>query len=424
MAVMLSAICEKLSDRKLLRLSQHKYSASGSTLLDPLMQPFWRWFVDRVVPIWWSPNAMTLVGLASNIVTACILVHYSPDAKQGIPWWPLLFCAIGLFVYQTLDACDGKQARRTKTSTCLGELFDHGCDAVSTIFVSLSVCLAVDLGHLPALMVMLQVMAVALFYMAHWQTYVTGELRFAKFDVTEAQMTIIIILLVSSMFGTSIWTYEIVPSIGLDLRYIVMFITAFNAVIIGCRYFNAILTQGIGKNGSSVADTSILSPFIPIFLAVVSALTIYFKSPSTVFEDHIALYLITFGLVTAKITCKLVVAQMSKSEITKLDTVFIGPLLLFLNQYFNETIDEYILLWIAYFYTILDFLYYSYSTCTQIATYLKIRVLSIQYDRNNKLMTHSRQNSLSNTPSQTSETSTNGRDGRGSRPYNLRHEKR
>jgi phosphatidylglycerophosphate synthase len=39
---------------------------------------------------------------------------------------------MGLFVYQTLDAIDGKQARRTGSSNALGELFDHGCDSMST----------------------------------------------------------------------------------------------------------------------------------------------------------------------------------------------------------------------------------------------------------------------------------------------------
>lgn len=33
---------------------------------------------------------------------------------------------IGLFIYQSLDAIDGKQARRTQQSGPLGELFDHG----------------------------------------------------------------------------------------------------------------------------------------------------------------------------------------------------------------------------------------------------------------------------------------------------------
>ena len=34
--------------------------------------------------------------------------------------------AIGLWMYQSLDAIDGKQARRTGTSGPLGEMFDHG----------------------------------------------------------------------------------------------------------------------------------------------------------------------------------------------------------------------------------------------------------------------------------------------------------
>lgn len=36
---------------------------------------------------------------------------------------------------QTLDAVDGKQARRTNSSSPLGQLFDHGCDSFSTVSV-------------------------------------------------------------------------------------------------------------------------------------------------------------------------------------------------------------------------------------------------------------------------------------------------
>lgn len=48
------------------------------------------------------------------------------------PLWAYLLCAVGLFIYQSLDAIDGKQARRTNSSSPLGELFDHGCDSLST----------------------------------------------------------------------------------------------------------------------------------------------------------------------------------------------------------------------------------------------------------------------------------------------------
>lgn len=54
------------------------------------------------------------------------------DVLLQAPRWACFLCALGLFVYQSLDAIDGKQARRTGTSTPLGELFDHGCDSIST----------------------------------------------------------------------------------------------------------------------------------------------------------------------------------------------------------------------------------------------------------------------------------------------------
>lgn len=83
----------------------------------------------------------------------CFLWHrYSPDAKIEAPRWACALCGLGLFIYQSLDAIDGKQARRTGTANPLGELFDHGCDSISTVFVALSACIAVQLGYYPGWM--------------------------------------------------------------------------------------------------------------------------------------------------------------------------------------------------------------------------------------------------------------------------------
>ena len=90
------------------------------------------------------------------------------------PAWVPFICALGLFIYQTLDAIDGKQARRTGSSNALGELFDHGCDSLSTVFVTLAGACAMGMGHLPYWMMYQCLMATFLFYIAHWQTYVTG----------------------------------------------------------------------------------------------------------------------------------------------------------------------------------------------------------------------------------------------------------
>lgn len=51
--------------------------------------------------------------------------------------------------------------------------------------------------------------AMTLFYCAHWQTYVSGTLRFGRVDVTEAQCTIMGIHLVSAIFGPDIWMTKV-----------------------------------------------------------------------------------------------------------------------------------------------------------------------------------------------------------------------
>ena len=103
-----------------------------------------------------------------------------PRAHAGwkVPSWVYLFTAVSLFAYQTLDAIDGKQARRTGSATPLGELFDHGCDSVSSVFVAVALC--VSLGLESEWPLMLVAIASVAFYVAHWRTYVTGKLYFGK----------------------------------------------------------------------------------------------------------------------------------------------------------------------------------------------------------------------------------------------------
>jgi phosphatidylglycerophosphate synthase len=55
------------------------------------------------------------------MITSCaISITFDQTLTQDIPRWSFLFSAISIFVYQTLDAIDGKQARRTGSSSPLG----------------------------------------------------------------------------------------------------------------------------------------------------------------------------------------------------------------------------------------------------------------------------------------------------------------
>lgn len=83
------------------------------------MQRFWNWLVN-FYPMWLAPNLLTLIGLITNLITVLVLAFYCYTVKEEAPAWAYLQAALGLFIYQTLDATDGKQARRTNTSSPLG----------------------------------------------------------------------------------------------------------------------------------------------------------------------------------------------------------------------------------------------------------------------------------------------------------------
>lgn len=156
-----------LTPSQLKGLEKHKYSVECQSLLDPIMQ---KWYV--------LCNSLTLLtpsrfqvghsGRMAAHVDSSELHHGDRTLHQRVdfghphvllsychrtcesrfdtlsvqtfdvsfaskaPCLVTLWCAIGLFIYQTLDAIDGKQARRTNSSSPLGELFDHGCDSLST----------------------------------------------------------------------------------------------------------------------------------------------------------------------------------------------------------------------------------------------------------------------------------------------------
>ncbi|XP_072942213.1 cholinephosphotransferase 1 isoform X4 [Epargyreus clarus] len=452
-----------LNAAQLKRLSEHKYSCTSSSILDAWLQPWWCWLVSKT-PLWLAPNLITIVGLIVNIVTTLILVWYSPDARQDPPRWACALCALGIFVYQSLDAIDGKQARRTGSQSPLGELFDHGCDSISTVFIALGACIAVKLGDYPTWMFFQCFCAMTLFYCAHWQAYVTGTLKMGRIDVTEAQYALILIHLISAVLGPEFWATEVgtfevryslggaavasaavtlcalaatiaaggvgkngstvawvgqmleVParlhtcalSVAAQAPFLAHFAHTFRVGGCGkngstvalptinvrlnllsnvgvvmvntyqlCGYVRVIMRGGVGKNGSTVAGTSILSPVIPFSFVVVPAFIIFQKSESQVYENHPSLYILAFGMVAAKVTNRLVVAHMTKSEMEYYDWSMLGPAMLFLNQYFNNAIPEYYVLWLCMIWVSVDLVRYCGQICMEICEHLKIYLFRI-----------------------------------------------
>jgi hypothetical protein len=114
-----------------------------------------------------------------------------------------------------------------------------------------------------------------------------------------------------------------------------------------CGYMKSIFTEGGGKNGCTVADTSVIFPLFPLLAVCLPFCMIYSKPGTTVYDDNITLFSLCFAAVGAKATNRLVIAHMSRSELSIWDWIYLSPLLMFINQYYDFYFDEYKVLLIA-----------------------------------------------------------------------------
>jgi phosphatidylglycerophosphate synthase len=74
---------------------------------------------------------ITLLGFMLMIFALALVIIYCPDLETPLPGAFYVVFSACAWIYSTFDNVDGKQARRTGTSSPLGELFDHGCDALN-----------------------------------------------------------------------------------------------------------------------------------------------------------------------------------------------------------------------------------------------------------------------------------------------------
>ena len=88
-----------------------------------------------------------------------------------------MLCLLCVLLFS--DGIDGKQARRTKTSSPLGELFDHGLDSWAALFIPVAVYGIFGRGEhgVSAYNVYLLVVGIMVCFVAsHWEKYNTGVL--------------------------------------------------------------------------------------------------------------------------------------------------------------------------------------------------------------------------------------------------------
>ena len=190
-------------------IRSYKYNGGDRSLLyQQLLSPLAEWSVINFVPLSIAPNAITFLALLLTAV--CALVGFSMDNSLSgeCPPWYCAYTAASFFAYQTLDNMDGKQARRTKSSSALGMIFDHSCDAINAVVSSIAVAKVMGMGWSPKIL-MFYMYGYCPFYFQTWLEYISGSMWLPIFNGPSEGIFMIIGLCGVSAIQGSHWWYEV-----------------------------------------------------------------------------------------------------------------------------------------------------------------------------------------------------------------------
>lgn len=213
----------------------------------------------------------------------------------------------------------------------------------------------------------------------------TGTLHFGIFDVTEVQFAAMGVFTSTAMFGQEIW--KLTPLFGFPLRYITYISLLISILVTWPKHVELATTNGAGMNGATVANTSIISPFGPVAAILIIGIQMAYRT--RLYSSHPIATVLLITVSMAKITNKLIIASMTKSELNIWDPSLCPLLVMFLNQYWGSILNqlwlpENKLIYICLLWAVINLAQYLISTYKQIAGYLNIRVLLIPSSKTKK----------------------------------------
>ncbi|KAG9686783.1 sn-1,2-diacylglycerol cholinephosphotransferas-like protein, partial [Aureobasidium melanogenum] len=309
---------------RLPKLKEYKYSGVDHSLLSRyVLKPFYTHVVIKCFPLSMAPNLITLSGFSFVIANLMTMFYFTPGMDQDCPSWVYYSWAIGLFTYQTFDAVDGSQARRTRQSGPLGELFDHGVDALNTSLEVLIFSAAMNLGQGWKTMLILFA-SLLTFYVQTWDEYHTHTLTLGIVSgPVEGIITLCIVYAFTGYVGGgSFWhqsmlatlgmpRYDFIPAVFYDMPWTDWYMVYGGVVLI----FNTVLSamnvmaaRRLRKENPIFA----LYGLAPFFLTWIVIPAYLFLQP-VILRQHLVPFVFYVGIVNAYSVGQMITAHLTKS---------------------------------------------------------------------------------------------------------------
>jgi len=286
----------------------------------------------------------------------------------------MIYTSIMLFFYQTLDSIDGKQARRTGSSSPLGELFDHGCDAIVTMYQAVTTCAALQLGSSYWSMLF----CTSIYFASTsimWEDYYTDHLRFDKYSSpTEALVAAITMYFLTGVFGPQIWTWSL---FGFQFNHVAISIASIASLKAFYDSVRQVLSYAPrpSRGNYSGAFSSAVG-----FVVVIISYLIEFQycEPRYVF-----LYCVTYCLMLSYLTTRLIVSRVANEIISPFYVILIPTVFIILNLYY-QILDHTLLLFVNSTWMFVCYTHFVVVAIDEIKSTLGIRVFHITPKKKNE----------------------------------------
>ncbi|CEJ92125.1 Putative Choline/ethanolaminephosphotransferase [[Torrubiella] hemipterigena] len=308
---------------KLPALKEYKYSSVDRSLTSKyILKPFYTNVVIKLFPMWMAPNLITLTGFLFVIANFLTMLWYNPTLDQDCPTWVYYSWAVGLFLYQTFDAVDGSQARRTGQSGPLGELFDHGVDALNTSLEVLIFAASQNMG-MGWKTVAVLFASLLTFYVQTWDEYHTKTLTLGIVNgpVEGVLMMVAVYALTGYLGGAHVWEQSLFAVVGVPTNigipsyiynlsitewYLVQgsIVLVLNTLESSANVIRARRARGDKSRGALLG----LLPFFGVWAFVIA----YLKINPNILHNHLVPFTLFAGLVNAYSVGQMITAHLVK----------------------------------------------------------------------------------------------------------------
>ncbi|KAJ3372965.1 hypothetical protein GGF31_001502 [Allomyces arbusculus] len=328
-------MADYLSEQALQNLRLYRYSAvDKSPVSKYILQPYWNWAVT-LFPMWMAPNLITLVGFSFVIINLVFILIWLPDLYGPGPSWLYFSFALGIWLYSTFDNVDGKQARRTGSSSPLGELFDHGCDALNCSIGAIVQAASLSLGNTWYTGIVAFMTTVA-FYFSTWEEYHTGTLYLGYVNgPTEGLIIAVVMSIISGIKGPLFWhqrAVDVLPSFLAvfpesyslnDYSVVGMMVLLFFTQVPASLLAVYKVCQSPQRKCSFREALLQVVP-MAVFLTC-NALWLASKY-SVALEQHTILFIVANGIVFGRMATKIILAHVTKMPFPMYSTNLLIPL--------------------------------------------------------------------------------------------------